>query len=155
MENRWAVGCSLFAVLCLLVASCGASIDAADSRPIVAGKLHAATFSPPSDFRLVNTWTYRVGDRAYPAIRLYQKDYAGGTPDFVTVVDLRYATVINLTGTVSDAPCGILSRQNLGTGAGSFWADATAMNTPTRTASRPCERNILLARLKRTDCIWI
>lgn len=75
-----------------------------------------------------------MGGRSFPAVRLYQKNYARGTPDYVTVVDLRYATILNLTGTVTHAPCGTLSHKNFGPGPGSFWADATAMDTSTRTA---------------------
>lgn len=63
-------------------------------------------------------------------IRVFRKNYTGGQPDFVAVVDLRSASVRNLSGTVSGAPNGVVSRKSLST----FWTDARAFNTTARTA---------------------
>ncbi|HEY9639542.1 MAG TPA: ricin-type beta-trefoil lectin domain protein [Coleofasciculaceae cyanobacterium] len=55
-------------------------------------------------------------------VNVYQKDYENADPDFVTVVDLRIATVRNLTGTVN----GELIGRKLLTG---FWQDAVDQNS--------------------------
>ncbi|MBD2180176.1 ricin-type beta-trefoil lectin domain protein [Aerosakkonema funiforme] len=60
-------------------------------------------------------------------VRVYKKDYQGGKPDYVTVVDLRKATIRNLTGSYSN---GNVYRKSLNT----FWNDAVAMNTTTAKA---------------------
>lgn len=60
-------------------------------------------------------------------VRVYKKDYQGGQPDYVTVVDLRKATIRNLTGSYSN---GNVSRKSMST----FWNDAVAMNTTTAKA---------------------
>ena len=58
-------------------------------------------------------------------VNVYRKDYAGGQPDFVTVVDLRYATLRSFTGWVyGDA----VERRALST----FWNDAVGQDTSTR-----------------------
>jgi hypothetical protein len=62
--------------------------------------------------------------------RLYRKDYSGGQPDFVAVVDLRYATLRNLTGAYTRPWDGSVYRKSMST----FWNDAVAGNTSTRTA---------------------
>ncbi|MCA1991362.1 MAG: ricin-type beta-trefoil lectin domain protein [Coleofasciculus sp. S288] len=60
-------------------------------------------------------------------VRVYKKDYSGGEPDYVTVVDLRRATIRNLTGSYSNEN---VERKSLS----SFWNDAVAMNTATAKA---------------------
>jgi Ricin-type beta-trefoil lectin domain len=60
-------------------------------------------------------------------VRVYKKDYQGGQPDYVTVVDLRRATIRNLTGSNSN---GNVYRKLLS----NFWNDAVAMNSTTAKA---------------------
>jgi hypothetical protein len=82
----------------------------------------------PSGFKLILTGT---------GVSVYRKDYTGGQPDFVTVVDLRKGSLINLTGVVKDVPNDPndkIWRKRLGTSLGTFWSDAKAKNTSTRTA---------------------
>jgi hypothetical protein len=64
-------------------------------------------------------------------VNVYQKDYSGGQPDYVTVVDLRYGSISNLTGTPSgNAGAKLISKKLLS----AFWSDAVAANTGTKTA---------------------
>ena len=51
-----------------------------------------ATVPVPSGF-------YRIVNQT--GVQIYQKDYAGGSPDYVIVLDLRYGTLRNFTGSVS------------------------------------------------------
>jgi hypothetical protein len=61
-------------------------------------------------------------------VTVYRKNYSGGQPDFVTVVDLRYGTIRSFTGWV-DANSAV-ERRPLQT----FWNDAVGQNTSTRRA---------------------
>jgi len=91
---------------------------AAASTPII------TAIPVPTGFKLILTGT---------GVSVYRKNYTGGQPDFVTVVDLGKGSVINLTGTVKDVPNDPndkIWRKSLGT----FWSDAKAKNTSTRTA---------------------
>ena len=54
-------------------------------------------------------------------IKVYQKNYFNGAPDFVTVVDLQAATLRNLTGTVTGEA---IDRKPLSR----FWQDAVSQN---------------------------
>lgn len=74
----------------------------------------------PSGFQLISSDT---------GVRVYQKNYSGGQPDYVIIVDLRYATLRNFTGRVS-GPSGnaLITRRLLS----SYWNDAVAQNTSTR-----------------------
>ena len=72
----------------------------------------------PSGFQLILSGT---------GVKVYRKNYVGGQPDFVTVVDLRYATIRNFTGSVSGQN---IERRTLSR----FWNDAVAQNTGSRTA---------------------
>lgn len=60
-------------------------------------------------------------------VQVYKKDYAGGQPDYVTVIDLRRATIRNLAGSLPNPPDGRVHRKSLS----SFWNDAAAKNTST------------------------
>lgn len=73
----------------------------------------------PSGFQLILSDT---------GVRVYRKNYVGGQPDFVTVVDLRYATIRNFTGAVSGQS---IERRTLSR----FWNDAVAQNTGSRRAT--------------------
>ncbi len=77
-----------------------------------------ATVPIPSGFQLISSGT---------GVRVYRKNYTGGQPDYVTVVDLRYATIRNFTGWVSGTT---VERRLLRT----FWNDAVGQNTATRKA---------------------
>ncbi len=70
----------------------------------------------PSGFRLILS---DVG------VRVYQKDYTGGYPDYVTIVDLRYGTLRNFTGNVSGES---VFPRTLST----FWNDAVAQDNSAR-----------------------
>jgi Phosphodiester glycosidase len=70
----------------------------------------------PSGFQLISQGT---------GVSVYRKNYTGGQPDYVTVVDLRYATLRNFTGWVSGTS---VERRLLRT----FWNDAVSQDTPTR-----------------------
>ena len=54
-------------------------------------------------------------------IEVYQKNYSNGTPDFVTVVNLRVATIRNITGAVTGET---IARKPLIR----FWQDAVSQN---------------------------
>ncbi len=78
----------------------------------------------PSGFKLILTGT---------GVSVYKKDYPGGQPDFVTVVDLRKGSLINLTGTVQDVPKDPndkIWKKSFN----DFWSDAKAKETATRKA---------------------
>lgn len=60
-------------------------------------------------------------------VKVYRKNYAGGQPDFVTVVDLRSGTLRNFTGWVSGEA---VYRKTLRT----FWNDAAAQNSSIKRA---------------------
>ncbi len=97
-----------FALLALLTALFALSLSTLSAQ---AG---AAPATPPPDFVLMNS---------APGVDLYRKDYTGGTPDYVLVVDLsKEAGVHLLHGNVMDAGAGAgayggnnptLSRQSL------------------------------------------
>lgn len=78
-----------------------------------------ATVPIPSGFQLVSSGT---------GVRVYKKTYSGGAPDFVTVVDLRYATIQSYTGWAY--PDGSVERRTLRT----HWNNAVAQNTSSRKA---------------------
>lgn len=78
--------------------------------------VHAAV-PIPAGFRLILT---DVG------VRVYQKDYTGGAPDYVTIVDLRRGTLRNFTGSVSNNES--IFPRTLRT----FWNDAVAQNSSSR-----------------------
>jgi len=62
-------------------------------------------------------------------VEVYRKDYRGGQPDFVTVVDLRRATLRSLTGTLKLESEEVYSKKF-----SKFWNDAVAKNTSTSKA---------------------
>ena len=57
----------------------------------------------PAGFNQTNSWQGTGSGGTGTAIRVYRKDYVGGQPDFVTVVDLRYATLKSINGAASGA----------------------------------------------------
>jgi hypothetical protein len=75
-----------------------------------------ATVPVPSGFSLLLSDT---------GVKVYKKSYTGGQPDYVTVVDLRYGTIRNLTGSVSGSS---VSKKTLST----FYSDAVSQDTTTR-----------------------
>jgi hypothetical protein len=98
-------------VLLTLTAISGACSDAGHNpiQPVVAADaaapaLNLSTLPVPSGFRLILSGN---------GIRVYRKDYAGGQPDYVTAVDLRYAYVANLTGPYSGAPNARISKRTI------------------------------------------
>lgn len=97
------------------------SIRKAQRGPIGDGSPMGLTV--PSGFFLTDSWS---------GVRVYQKNWSGGQPDYVVVVDLRIASIKNLTGSVSGTPCASYGRKTLGPGFGTYWADASA--DPTRPA---------------------
>jgi len=83
-----------------------------------AGKVQA-TVPVPSGFQVVSSGT---------GVTVYRKTYSSGAPDYVTVVDLRYATIQSYTGwAYSD---GSVERRSLRT----HWDNAVAQNTSSRRA---------------------
>ncbi|MBD3883650.1 hypothetical protein IFO70_17940 [Phormidium tenue FACHB-886] len=56
-----------------------------------------------------------------PGVTLYRRNYPAGSPDYVTIVDLKAATVCNLTGFVNGEH---IDRQTLN----SFWQEAASQN---------------------------
>jgi hypothetical protein len=77
-----------------------------------------ATVPVPAGFQLI------LSDQG---VKVYRKNYTGGQPDYVTVVDLRYGTIRNFTGWVTgDA----IERRSLST----HWNNAVAQNTANRRA---------------------
>lgn len=82
------------------------------------GGIQIQAITVPSGFRLI------LSDGG---VKVYQKDYAGGYPDYVTIVDLRYGTLRNFTGSVSNST--VYPRT-----LSSFWSSAVAQNTSTRKA---------------------
>jgi hypothetical protein len=63
-------------------------------------------------------------------VKVYKKTYSSGSPDYATVVDLRYATISSFTGWVYNDPNGVVERRSLMT----HWNNAVAQNTYSRTA---------------------
>ncbi|MFH7026308.1 MAG: phosphodiester glycosidase family protein [Heteroscytonema crispum UTEX LB 1556] len=63
-------------------------------------------------------------------VQVYQKDYPGRQPDYVTVVNLEKGTIRNLTGSVTGATTGKVKKKLLG----EFWQDAVNKNTSMRKA---------------------
>ena len=61
-------------------------------------------------------------------VKVYRKTYSTGSPDYVTVVDLRYATLQSFTGW--PAAYSTVERRSLAT----HWGNAVAQNTSTRKA---------------------
>ncbi|MDX6500498.1 MAG: hypothetical protein QOG23_3758 [Blastocatellia bacterium] len=88
-----------------------------------------ATVPIPSGFQQIFSDT---------GIHVYQKNYTGGSPDYVTIVDLRSATICNLIGSSTSGSIGNMkvSRKLLGPSstATNFWTDAMGQNTSTRKA---------------------
>lgn len=81
-----------------------------------------ATVPIPSGFTL---------DKSYTGVRVYKKSYSGGAPDYVTIVDLRYATLSSFTGWAYGTPDnGTVERRTIRT----HWNNAVAQNTSSRTA---------------------
>lgn len=78
-----------------------------------------ATVPVPSGFQLVSSGT---------GVRVYKKTYSVGAPDYVTIVDLRYATIQSYTGWAY--PDGSVERRTLRT----HWNNAVAQNTASRKA---------------------
>lgn len=77
---------AMLAMLTLSIPTLSAQADAAPAAP------------PPPDFELIDS---------APGVDLYRKDYAGGTPDYVLVVDLSKSAGIHLLpGTMADAGSG-------------------------------------------------
>jgi hypothetical protein len=58
-------------------------------------------------------------------VQVYRKDYVGGQPDFVTIVNLNSGTIRNLTGSVANPPNAIVNRKSMS----QFWADAISLAT--------------------------
>jgi len=85
----------------------------------IATKTVEAAVPIPAGFRLILS---DVG------VRVYQKDYTGGAPDYVTIVDLRRGTLRNFTGNVSNNET--IFPRTLKT----FWNGAVAQNTSNRKA---------------------
>lgn len=83
----------------------------------VGGTARAAITVPPG-------FTQILSDTG---VKVYRKNYSGGQPDFVTVVDLRSGTLRNFTGWVNGTA---VYRKTLRT----FWNDAVAQNTYSRRA---------------------
>lgn len=62
---------------------------------------------------------YEVLNRS--GVKVYQKNYQSGAPDFVTLVDLKTATIRSLTGTINGE---LVERKKLS----EFWDDAASQN---------------------------
>ena len=72
-----------------------------------------------------------VLDKSYTGVRVYKKTYSNGQPDYVTIVDLRTASLSSFTGWAYNTPDnGTVERRLLRT----HWDNAVAQNTSTRTA---------------------
>jgi len=81
-----------------------------------------ATVPIPSGFIL---------DKSYTGVKVYKKSYTGGAPDYVTIVDLRYASLSSFTGWAYGTPDnGTVECRSLRT----HWNNALAQNTSTRVA---------------------
>ena len=88
------------------------------------GEATSAAITIPPGFSLINSWT---------GVSVYKKDWAGGYPDFVTIIDLGKASLQSLTGTTNSAPCATVGRKSIGAiGAGTYWAAAQAADTLTK-----------------------
>jgi hypothetical protein len=72
----------------------------------VAAVLPLQAITIPAGFNLTNSWQGTGSGGTGTAIRIYRKDFAGGQPDFVTVVDLRFATLRSIIGGLGGvSPC--------------------------------------------------
>jgi hypothetical protein len=81
-----------------------------------------ATVPVPSGFTL---------DKSYTGVRVYKKAYSGGAPDYVAIVDLRYASLSSFTGWAYNTPdSGTVERRTLRT----HWNNAVGQNTSSRVA---------------------
>lgn len=81
-----------------------------------------ATVPIPSGFTL---------DKSYTGVKVYKKTYSGGAPDYVTIVDLRYATLSSYTGWAYGTPDnGTVERRTIRT----HWDNAVGQNTSSRIA---------------------
>jgi hypothetical protein len=78
-----------------------------------------ATVPVPSDFQLLTQGR---------GVKVYRKTYPSGAPDYVTVVDLRYATIQSYTGWAR--PDGTVERRSLAT----HWSNAVAQSNSSRQA---------------------
>lgn len=118
-KNGWSVGL-LVSALAFVVSACGATDDGPTDEPTL-GEVSQA-LSVPNGFFSISSGT---------GVTVYQKNYAGGQPDYVTVVDLRQGSLKNLNGTPSgNAGAQLIARKSMST----FWSDAVAGNTGTKTA---------------------
>ncbi len=125
---------TILAALAVIAVGCGEGVSVVgvapdpdqpvDSELVNVGQAVQA-LTVPSGFTATNTWT---------GVTVYRKNYTGGTPDYVTVVDLRSGSVRSLTGSVTNAPSATLGRKLLGPGSGTFWSDAASQNSGARTA---------------------
>jgi hypothetical protein len=96
----------------------------------------------PAGFYLTSSWSGAdANGKSGTAVRIYRKDYSGGQPDYVSVVDLRYATIRSFTGSLSGtSPCRSSSKRYLCSSSStvtscaseSFWAVAGAAGTSSR-----------------------
>lgn len=99
----------------LLLGSCGLSDDDDGVGAIDIEQVNQP-LSVPAGFNPISTGN---------CVTVYRKDYAGGKPDFVTIADLRCASIKNLNGTPSGtAGASKIARKWLD----SFWSDAVAGN---------------------------
>ena len=108
---------------CIDASGCGMDTDTQEEsgeRQIRAVQMAQVTI--PSGFYNILSAT---------GVNVYQKDYSGGQPDYVTVVDLRYGSISNLTGTPSGTGGAKLIAKKL---PAAFWSDAVVANTGTKTA---------------------
>lgn len=114
----------------LLAGAIGCSESSGDDRDYSGGEnvgqTQQSAITIPAGFNLINSWTASCPSGQCNAVRVFKKDWVGGKPDYVIVADLRYATLRSLTGSSSGAPCATVGRKSIGTGAGTFWADAVA-----------------------------
>jgi len=101
---------------------------------VVATSLPLQAITVPSGFNLINSWQGTGSGGTGTAIRVYRKDFAGGQPDFVTVVDLRFATLRSIIGGLGGvSPCSTVGTRVLCTGgsgactSGSHWNAASGV----------------------------
>lgn len=93
---------SLWLLLVTLVAA-GGCFDASDHGSVTApaeAVLQQGNYGPPY-VPIPSGFTPVSGPLC---ARVFRKDYAGGYPDFVAVVDLRFCQVVSLTGQVVTGP---------------------------------------------------
>jgi len=73
---------------------------------------------------------YRIASASGTGVDVYRKDYSGGQPDYVAVVDLGRATVRSFAGAISGSgPDHRVGRKTHG----AWWTDAKAQETSGRT----------------------